>query len=215
MREIDRRTFLLPLAALGWNQLIYLGANHLAQHWPHHNMELGVDRLIPFAPWTVSIYLGCYLFWIAVYLLCARQSKVYAYHFFCADFLAKCFCLVFFLALPTAMIRPSVDGTDLWNMLIQQVYHYDAPHNLFPSLHCLISWLCFLGVRRYTTLPRPIVWLTGLLACAICLSTLTTRQHVLVDVAGGILIAEICFRAASHRRILRPTIRVMDRILKR
>ena len=43
----------------------------------------------------------------------------------------------------------------------------------------------------------------------VCASTLTTKQHVLVDVAGGILLAELCLRAGrcpsvsgTYRKIL-------------
>jgi hypothetical protein len=39
------------------------------------------------------------------------------------------------------------------------------------------------------------------MAVAVFISTLTTKQHVLVDVAGGVILAEGCYFIAGHTRI--------------
>lgn len=33
------------------------------------------------------------------------------------------------------------------------LYWIDAADNLFPSIHCLVSWLCWIGVRRRRDIP--------------------------------------------------------------
>lgn len=38
-------------------------------------------------------------------------------------------------------------------------------------------------------------------AAAVCLSTMTTRQHVIADVAGGILLAEGCYYVAGYPKV--------------
>ena len=55
---------------------------------------------------------------------------MFAYRFFCADFLAKAVCLICFLLLPTTNIRPSVEGDGLWEGLVRFLYQVDAPVNL-------------------------------------------------------------------------------------
>ncbi len=212
MNKKTPKMWLLPLAAVVWNQTVYYGGNLLAHNAPHRNLELPVDRLIPFLPWTVVIYLGCFLFWAALYLRFAGRDKPSAYRFFCADFLAKGVCLVCFLLLPTTNLRPVVQDAGVWERLMLFVYRMDAPTNLFPSIHCLVSWLCFIGARSDRRFSPRAVWLTGLTAAAICLSTLTTRQHVAVDVAGGILLAECAYWAAGHKEILEPFSRLADRL---
>ena len=68
---------LIPLiAAVTVNMGVYGGARMIAGDWLHHNIECGLDRMIPFIPYTVVIYLGCYLFWIVNYILIARQGKL-------------------------------------------------------------------------------------------------------------------------------------------
>ena len=211
-RRNTPKVWLLPLGAVVWNQMVYYGGNLLAQNFPHRNLELPVDRLIPVLPWTVAVYLGCFLFWAALYLLFAGQDRPLAYRFYCADFLAKGVCLVFFLLLPTTNLRPALPDAGLWERLVLFVYRVDDPTNLFPSIHCLVSWLCFIGARHDRRFPPWAVGLTGLGAAAICLSTLTTRQHVAVDVVGGILLAECAYRAAGHPNILNPFARLADRL---
>ena len=200
----NRRTWLLPLWAVLLNQTVYYGGNALARGLPHWNLELWVDSLIPVLPWTVSVYLGCFVFWAVFYVLLARGEPQLACRFYLADTLAKGLCLVFFLLLPTTNLRPALSGDGIWERLLLLVYRVDAPTNLFPSIHCLVSWLCFVGARSMKGLPRWGVRLTGLAAVSICLSTLTTRQHVAADVAGGILLAQGAYWAAGRRALLRP-----------
>lgn len=184
-----------------WNQLVYSGAMFLTKGWPHYNFELSIDQKIPFVPWTVSIYLLCYLFWIVNYILCARQDKSAAYRFLFADILAKAICLVFFLAIPTTNVRPVISGHTIWEEIMRLVYHIDSASNLFPSIHCLVSWFCFIGVRKQKQIPAWYRAASCVMAIAVFISTLTTKQHVIVDVIGGVLLAEICYYITGRMRI--------------
>lgn len=193
----DKRAWLFPIAAVIWNQTVYYGGSLIARDFPHRDWTTAIDRATPFLPWTVSVYFLCYLFWVVTYVLCARQEKRSACRFFCADFLAKAVCLVCFILLPTTNIRPEITGNSLWDETMRFLYRIDAPVNLFPSIHCLVSWLCWAGVRERAEIPRWYKRLSFWTAAAVCVSTLTTKQHVLWDVAGGIILAESSYRAAG------------------
>lgn len=185
----------LPLAVeVLLNMAVYNGAKLIAGRWYHYNLETGLDRAIPFVPWTVLIYFGCYLFWIMNYMISVRQGRKAAYRFLSADFLAKCICFFFFLSLPTTNIRPEVTGDGIWNALMRFLYWVDSADNLFPSIHCLTSWMCYIGVRGRKNVPFWYRSFSCLMAIAVFISTLTTKQHVVADVAGGVLLAEACYR---------------------
>ena len=175
-----------------WNQLVYSGAMFLTRNWPHYSFELGIDQKIPFVPWTVCIYLGCYLFWIANYILTARQEKEKVYRFFCAEVMAKAVCLVCFLLLPSTNVRPVIEGNSIWEILMSIVYGVDSASNLFPSIHCLVSWFCVIGIRKQKNIPTGYKIFSVVMALAVCVSTLTTKQHVFVDVIAGVTLAEVC-----------------------
>lgn len=176
-----------------FNCLVYSGSRMIVGGWYHHNIETGVDRSIPFVPEFLVIYFGCYVFWAVNYILIARQDRRSVYQFFTGDFISRCVCLVSFLAFPTTNTRPLITGSGLWNQAALWLYSIDAADNLFPSIHCLVSWFCYLGIRGRKEIPRWYQSVSMVIAILVFASTLLTKQHVIVDVAGGILLAEFCF----------------------
>lgn len=188
-----KERILVCLLALLWNEVVYLGARWIAHSWHHYDLTLSMDALVPFLPWTVSIYFGCYLFWAINYYLCAKQPEAERNRFFCADILAKSVCFLFFLVLPTTNVRPEITGNGLWDIGMKLLYSIDAADNLFPSIHCLNSWLCWVGVRKDKAVPLVYRWISFVLAVAVCITTLTTRQHVIADVISGVFLAEVCY----------------------
>lgn len=184
----------LPLIlAFLWNQIVYCGSRILMKDHFHYDMTTFLDSAIPVIPWTLSIYVFSFLYWPVQYLLCCRTEKEHAYRFLCADFFSKAVCLVSFLLFPTTNIRPSIGHQGFWNQALHLLYRLDAPDNLFPSIHCLVSWLCYVGIRRQRQFPRAYQLFVLGMALAICISTLTTKQHVIPDVAAGILLAEFSY----------------------
>ena len=176
-----------------FNCLVYSGSRMIAGGWYHHNIETDVDRSIPFVPEFLVIYFGCYVFWAVNYILIARQDRRSVYQFFTGDFISRCVCLVSFLAFPTTNTRPLITGSGLWNQAALWLYSIDAADNLFPSIHCLVSWFCYLGIRGRKEIPRWYQSVSMVIAILVFASTLLTKQHVIVDVAGGILLADFCF----------------------
>ena len=176
-----------------FNCLVYSGSRAVAGSWYHHNIESNLDLRLPFLPQFLIIYFGCYIFWAANYILAARQDRKEVYRFFTADIISRCVCLIIFLAYPTTNTRPVITDAGLWNQAALWLYSVDAADNLFPSIHCLVSWFCYLGIRGNQKVP---VWyqrVSMVIAVLVFVSTLLTKQHVIADVAGGIVLAELCF----------------------
>ena len=213
LSDIIPETSLVPLIfAFSFNMAVYCGTRVIAGNWYHYNIESRLDKLIPFFPSSVVIYLGCYLFWIVNYILIARLEKQEVCRFFSADFLSRVVCLVIFLAFPTTNVRPQVEPDVFWNQIMGIVYAVDAADNLFPSIHCLVSWFCYIGLRGKKEIPA---WYRGaslVMALLVCISTLTTKQHVIVDVLGGILLAEICFWIGKQPKVWRTYEKLLDKV---
>lgn len=180
------------LVALAFNLSVYGVTRMIAGDWHHYNIESPIDGLIPFWPPSVIIYFGCYLFWVVNYILMGRQGKKEVCQFFAADFISRVICMIFYLAFPTTNIRPAVEPTGFWNQVMLFLYRIDAADNLFPSIHCLVSWFCYIGLRGRKDIPAWYRRFSCVMALLVCISTLTTKQHVIVDVIGGVLLAELC-----------------------
>lgn len=181
------------LFALVINGIAYYGTRLYGPILNPNDFSGPIDYRIPLVPWTISIYLGAYIFWGINYILGCTQEPEKAFRFMSADFLAKTVCLFCFLLLPTTTARPNITNTTLWDGLISWLYYTDAPDNLFPSIHCLTSSFAFIAVRENPKIPRWYQFLSFIMAAAVCVSTLTTKQHILLDVFGGIVLAEVSY----------------------
>ena len=200
-RFLKSPVLLYLIVSLAVNMLTYNGTRLLSHGWRHYDMTSAADSLIPFLPWTIVIYLGCYVFWVVNYGMGCLQDEQEAKRFLCAECMAKLVCWACFLLLPTTNLRPEVDGTGFFDAAMRWLYRTDAADNLFPSIHCLTSWFCVIAVRRQAQIP---VWYKAasvVMALAVCLSTLTTRQHVIPDVFAGVLLAELSYQLVCRTHL--------------
>lgn len=192
------------------NCIVYYGIPKIASDWKHYDLTLPIDRTVPLVPGFVWIYLGCYLFWIVNYILIVKQGEEHCIRFAAADIMSRLVCGMFFLLLPTTNLRPVLSGDSIGVALLQVVYEIDAPVNLFPSIHCLVSWFSFIGIRGRVSVPKAYRVFSCLFAILVCLSTQLTKQHYIVDVFGGIAVAEITYYIAFHTDIYRFFKKVFD-----
>lgn len=182
----DRLLALLFCFAL--NSLVYWGGQTMAQGRPLLDMTTALDRSIPLVPGWSVIYVAAFPMWGLCYVAMARDWDWY--RIMTAEVAAKLICGACFLLLPTTNIRPVLAGEGFGVWLLEMIYRMDRPLNLFPSIHCMESWMCFAGLRGRRDIPLPVKGAVLLLAVLICCSTVLIRQHVVVDVAAGVLLAE-------------------------
>lgn len=186
---------LIPLiASFAWNMLIYSGTMMLCKEFYHHDFTTSFDRMVPLIPEFTSIYLICYAFWAANYILIGRIGKEHMYRFLVGDFLSRMICGLFFVFLPTTLVRPEITGTGFWDQVLRLVYTVDQSANLFPSIHCLVSWFCYIGIRGQKQIPKWYRAFSMIFAILVCVSTQVTKQHYIIDVCGGIVLGELCYR---------------------
>lgn len=183
------------------NISIYWGTQLIMRGRYHYDLTSGWDNKIPFIKEWVIVYLACYVFWVVNYILVTHEEKETLYKFVFAEILAKFICGIIFVILPTTNIRPAVSGNDIFSWLMRFVYDIDIPSNLFPSIHCLVSWFCFIGIRRSKRISLWYKVFSCIFAILVFLSTQFTKQHYLIDIAGGIIISELCYFIACHTRI--------------
>ncbi|MDO4621137.1 MAG: phosphatase PAP2 family protein [Lachnospiraceae bacterium] len=211
----NRQVILMPLAAFLVNVLVYGGGRLLASGKKHYDFTLRIDELTPFIPWTMLIYWGCFVFWILVYLRMASLTRKEAGHFFLMHLIGELTCFLFFVFLPTTNVRPAVDGADLWSALVRLQYRADAADNLFPSIHCMISWICWVDMRKQKSCPQWARTASLLTALAVFISTLTLKQHVIVDVISAVIVGEAANQLAKLPVLLEPFCKLWERMLRK
>lgn len=167
------------------------------------DLTVPLDARFPFRPVWVTAYVGSYLFWCYVYILPARESPVLASKLALADCFGKTLCMIFFLALPTTNVRPEITGTSLWDQGMGLIYSLDTATNLFPSAHCFVAYLGTRLVFRCKELKKPTFHrLCSAVGCVmVFLSTVYTKQHVIVDVFGAVAVAELSILFADRSKL--------------
>lgn len=187
---LPKYAFFPILCAVATNMLAFYGTRPINQGMYHFDLSLGLDHMIPFLPQAVIIYVLAFITWIVGYIVTGRESREVCYQIMSAEIIAKLACLVIFLVLPTAMVRPEVTGSGFCNWLTRIIYAADTPDNLFPSVHCLENWIFFRASFRCKKVGRAYRVVMGVMALLVFASTLFIKQHLFLDVLGGVVVAE-------------------------
>lgn len=152
-----------------------------------------IDAKIPFVPAFFIPYCIWYLmiFIIPYYLYCKDKDKFIKYTM--AYMLCSMIGNIVFISYPSTVARPTVTGTDIFSLIAKFIYWIDTPTNCFPSLHCAISMLFILYIcesKNTNIITKISVCIISIL---IMLSTLFTKQHVVVDFISGDILALIVY----------------------
>jgi hypothetical protein len=156
-----------------------------------------VDRVVPFDPAWVYAYASMYVMLIIPPLLATRAEQLWRYTLGATImFLGAA---VIFIAWPVEYPRPALAGVA--PSLYRFVVSVDRPINSIPSLHAgLVAYTLFFAGRALGDLParvRRFMLIVGVVWSAVILyGTLATKQHYLLDLPPGALLAWVAHRLA-------------------
>ena len=164
---------------------------------PKYIIHSPIDDLIPFNEWFIFPYCSWFVLLAAVTAMlwwCDTES----YDKLCLMmFSGMTFCLIVYMLLPNGLdLRPTVEEIGRSNpamWVMQLLWKADASVNVCPSIHCQ-STACMaiaiseskLAEERPVLRPIALVW-----AALICLSTVFTKQHSVLDVVCGLTVAVV------------------------
>lgn len=150
-----------------------------------------VDRAVPFWPLSGLVYFSMFPLLLASFL--AIRTRARAMRFLAASIVAQAIAMLCFLCWPVRYPRelfPLPEGTGtLGAALVHFCRAFDAPVNCLPSLHVSTIALC-LAALHGSRWFRPALVPAALLAA----STLTFKQHYLVDVPAGAALGLMAWR---------------------
>ena len=179
-----KKLILVQVILLSFQTLLYFGCELFQSRI--QDVKRPVDDKIPFLPWTVLIY--CFWFpLIAFYPLIVFRTDPYS----CCAYLMTMILevvlsVVCYLIYPTSFQRP-VPPDGFWGNFMKLIYRGSYRGlNCAPSLHCSS---CFLVICVSCTCEGMNLWVrifTILIAVMIVMSTLTTKQHTLIDVLTAV-----------------------------
>lgn len=198
MRDLGRKlglTFLLVgVSAYGFLGIGTYYADEAAQVTPVP-LETAFDARVPFLPVFVLAYF-LYYPWLLLPLLAVQKLRDF-YRVIGAFALMQLLAGFAFVVFPSRMIRPAFVPDGFTGQLLHWIYQVDTGWNAFPSLHVGHSTLVALICWKYR---RSLFPLAAAGAVLIAASTVLIKQHYLVDIPGGVLLACLCFAATQIKR---------------
>ncbi len=149
--------------------------------------ETTLDRALPFVPGAAWVYVSLFVALPVPPLLLTDRRDLGRY---CAGLvLVSVISDFFFLCTPTGVARPPGQA---WDVAYRLVLATDVPLNACPSLHASLAVFTALWCDRLAgSFAHPRRWRMAAWSwtVAVLLSTLLTRQHVLLDLVAGAALA--------------------------
>lgn len=172
--------------------VVYLAIEDVVVGRPTHRLFLPLEPRIPIIPEAQYVYLIGYLLPLVV-IVELRDAGVVV-RLWVAWLLTIAVAFGAFLAFPVEVPRPALQGHSPATVLLAMQYAADKPYNAFPSLHAATSLLIWLSCRQ--RVRRRVVLL--LLVVAISISTVLVKQHYVLDVIAGWLLAVAAWAATGY-----------------
>lgn len=163
--------------------IFYLYPNLFATWEPHYLPLLPIDEKMPFVPASFLIYMSDYFIFVFVILLHRTRNEFHHLSRMC--FVTLVICGMFFIFYPTTYPRP--EYPQVANAIVQfamdTVRQLDSPRNCFPSMHVALTGVATYSVRNRS---KPLFFFVLIWTLLVYVSTLTTKQHYIMDVVGGV-----------------------------
>ena len=153
LRWIPKYSIIPLITALVLNTLVYSGTMVLCKGLYHHDFTTAFDRMVPVIPEFTSIYLICYVFWVVNYIMTARISREHMYRFLTADYLSRIVCGIFFVFLPTTLVRPEITGTGFWDQASEE--DSNVVSEIFT---CLCNFSLYFHAGNQAALYHRCIW---------------------------------------------------------
>lgn len=177
----------------------------------YHIIECGIDRWIPYC----SVFIVPYLLWFPYqfvllgYFFMGGLNHKEFYRFMtyiCGGM--TCFLLVSWLYPNALELRPVLpsDGS-VFDRMVQGLYWIDTPTNVLPSIHVFNSVVFHVTFCRGLERGSRRGWkrLSFALVVLIVISTVLIKQHSVIDIVLGFLMAGVGY-LLIYQRMLRRVI---------
>ena len=187
---IQIKVLLAEILLLGLQTLLYFGVE--AFEGKPHNVAKKIDGHIPFVPAFVYIYVLWFPL-IFLFPLTLFQANPMAYaRYQTAILLDIALSLVCYLVYPTSFARPEAPDT-VSGRAMKLVFRGSYKGlNCAPSMHCSMCYLVLHFVGATPGLPFAVAAIAVPVALGIVISTLFTKQHVVIDALTALPLAAVC-----------------------
>lgn len=161
-----------------------------------HYLKLAIDDMIPLFSPAIIIYLLAFFQWSYTLMVVIKQETDKGYYIASAIVIGSLIGMATFLIYPTAVTRPTIEINNFFDWVIDQIYTIDNIINACPSFHCFCSLVVIKALRQCEGVSKKCIILNIIFSIMVFASTVLTKQHYIIDIPFGLLLADIAFLIA-------------------
>ena len=160
----------------------------------YHTINMTIDSMIPFCKYFLIFYVTYYWFpeiqlWLMSYCDKRKFYRLLISISVCCLLCFGCFCVY-----QVKMVRPEVEGNDLFSVLMRVMYSLDKEAvNCFPSIHSLMGVAMIIGGYKTNKFPVWLSVMSCILGVGCILSTVFIKQHYFIDMVVGALLMIVVY----------------------
>ena len=161
------------------------------------DLSTGLDRMLPFVPSFIIFYDIWYPFIIiGGMILFFLDGNTFKRAALALDigYLSSYITFYFF---QSTVVRPDVSGEGILLYLVRVTYGFDKPYNCFPSIHVLVTFVVCAAILRSQVYSKSWKVFSIIISVLIIVSTVLIRQHVVLDILGGIIYGAAAIKASN------------------
>lgn len=156
------------------------------------------DIKTPFVPEAIIVYLGCFVFWVlGIFFLYQTKDRKHCYDIVLSVLISHVICMIIYLLIPTTTkLRPDINEYEvktIFDFFVKLTYSSDSPYNLFPSMHCTVTWFCVMAIRGRKEISLGYRIFSWIFSFMIFASILLTKQHYVWDILPSLILCEIIY----------------------
>ncbi len=165
-----------------------------------------LDDLIPFCEYFIIPYLMWFIFVPAVlfYLLYNDRESFWA--MVRMMFVGNMLCLLIYALFPNGVMpKEPVQADNIFAHMVNILYYTDTPTNVCPSIHVLDTLSAHIALARskYVKSMTSIKLLSFAFFIMICISTVTLKQHSIIDIFASLILMFFLEKFAYSKRLVR------------
>lgn len=201
-----RKNSHLIYAIIGW--LIYLSLFFALKHLivPKYFICSPLDDYIPFIKWFFVPYCAWYFYMGITLVYFGLKSvsdfvKLQSY-----IFIGFAICLLTYIIYPNAIsFRPIIAKSDLLTSLMASMYSAAPSNMVVPSMHVFASVAVHISLIKSekTNGKKAIIISSFIMMVLICASTVFVKQHSVIDIFWGALLALALYYPIYKTKFLR------------
>lgn len=167
-----------------------------------HEIHIALDDKIPFCEYFIVPYLMWFGFVAITIIYFLFQDKKGYYKLITFLFTGMTiFLLVSYIYPNGHHLRPTTFARDnIFVDLVKMLYEIDTDTNVLPSIHVYNSLGCYIAIRKCPKLrnKKGIQIGSFVLTVAIILATMLLKQHSVIDVVAGMVMARLVYEIVYH-----------------